>query len=94
MLTTDQVKKIAKLANLSLTDSEIEKFQTQLSESLDYVAILDSLDTTNQPVTNQVTGKENVTREDKIKTSLPQAEILDQAKETKDDYFKVKNIFD
>jgi len=92
LLSEEQVKKIAKLAGLTILDNEIEKFKKQLSNSLDYVAILNGLDTNKVLCTSQVTGKENVLREDETKPSFSQAEALSQAKEKQNGYFKVKNI--
>lgn len=44
-LNQDQVKHIAKLARLSLTEKEIEKYSGELSQILDYVEQLQELDT-------------------------------------------------
>ena len=44
-LTKDEVKHIAKLARLGLTDAEVAKFQTQLSDILSSAAMLDEVDT-------------------------------------------------
>lgn len=93
-LSVKQVQKIASLANLALTHSEAEKIQKQLLESLDYIEILNSLDTNKIRPTNQVTGKENVTREDVVSPSLTQNKVLDQAGRKQNGYFKIKNIFE
>lgn len=91
-----QVLHIAKLAQLKLKPSEVEKFSDQLSETLDYVEILGELDkkVKNLLPTAQVTSLENVFREDKIKPSLSQKEVLANAKATHEGYFKVKAIFE
>lgn len=65
-LSIEQVKKIAHLARLHLTDEEVELFAAQLTNILDYVDVLKELDTTGVPETNQVTGLTNVLREDKV----------------------------
>lgn len=69
-LTRDEVKKVAKLANIELTDVEVEKFQKQLSEVLAYVEKLKEVETSHIEPTSQVTGLENVFREDEIRPSL------------------------
>ena len=94
MLSKDQVKHIAKLANLKLTSAEINKFQKQLSEVLEYVEQLNELDTKRVEQTSQVTGLENVFREDEPKPSLSQEEVLSGAKNTEKGMFKVKAIFE
>jgi len=69
-LTKDDVKKIAHLARLGLTDEEIEKFAPQLTDILNYVEMLSEVDTTGVEPTSQVTGLANVTREDEVDQSL------------------------
>jgi aspartyl-tRNA(Asn)/glutamyl-tRNA(Gln) amidotransferase subunit C len=88
------VPHIAKLANLTLKDGEIEKFEKQLSETLDMVKKLDELDTTAVEPTSQVTGLENITREDKTEQSLSQKEALSSALTTASGMFSVKGIFE
>jgi len=61
-LTTDDVKHVAKLANLPLTDEEIKKFQEQLSSVVSYIDELQEVDTKDVEPTSQTTGLENVFR--------------------------------
>lgn len=66
MLSEEQVKHIAKLARIRLADAEIKKFSTQLTDILEYVKILEEVDTKNVEPTSQVTGLQNVLRKDEI----------------------------
>lgn len=66
MLSDDQVRHVAKLARMQLSDEEIAKFSKQLSDVLDYMDILSQVDTDNVPETSQVTGLTNVMDEDEI----------------------------
>ena len=93
-LTIDEVKKIAKLAHLNLGENEVAKFQEQLSEVLDYVEVLNELDTVNVAPTNQVTGLENITREDEVKDSLTSENALSGASEIEKEMFATKAIFE
>lgn len=86
------VKKVAKLANLELKDEEIGKFEKQLSSVLDYVKKLEEVDTKDIEPTSQVTGLENVTREDKAYPSLPQEEALANVPEKENGFVKVAAI--
>ncbi len=88
------VKHVAKLANLTLTADEEEKLGKQLSETLDYVNKLEEIDTKDVEPTSQVTGLENVTREDEVFPSLAQEEALKNAKNTQDGFIVVKAILD
>jgi len=93
-LSKDDVKKLAKLANLSISDKEIEKYQQQLSDSLKYVDNLKDIDTSDIPDTFFTTKAKNVWQEDEIdpEVTLPQEEVLKNAKITKRGYFVVKRI--
>ena len=64
MLTKQQVQQIATLARLGLSEKEKEKFQKELSSILDWVEQLSEVDTKKVEPMGQVTGLENVMRED------------------------------
>jgi aspartyl-tRNA(Asn)/glutamyl-tRNA(Gln) amidotransferase subunit C len=87
------VSHVAKLANLPLSEKEKEKFEKQLQETADYVDKLNKIETNNIEPTSQVTGLENVLREDVVKPSLAQEEALKNAKESHEGFFKVDAIF-
>jgi len=70
MLSTKDIKHLAKISDLKLTDSEVDMYCKQLGEVLDYIKILDSIDTKNvQPTfhvgnsTNRFQSKENYEKE-------------------------------
>lgn len=91
-ISSKEVEHIAKLSKLSLTPGEVKKFQEQLSEIINYVDQLSEVDTKNIPPTSQVTGLVNVFREDIITPSLSQEQVLANAPETHNGYFKVKAV--
>lgn len=66
MLTEEQVRHIAKLARLHLNDEEVKKYAGQLTNILDYVDILQEVNTDNVPETSQVTGLESVEEKDEV----------------------------
>lgn len=88
------VKKVAKLANLSIKEEDESKFEKQLVEILGYVEKLQEVDTTGVKITSQVTGLENVTRDDKASESLSQNVAVSQAKDTQNGMFKVPAILE
>jgi aspartyl-tRNA(Asn)/glutamyl-tRNA(Gln) amidotransferase subunit C len=94
MLTKEEVKKIAHLARIALTDTEVEKFQKDLSTVLDYVEELKKLDVSGVDEVFEVTGLVNVQREDMaVEISDEEREaIFQNAPEMKDGYYKVKAI--
>lgn len=88
------VSHIAKLANLPITSNEEKKFEKQLDETLEYVKILDEIDTKDTQSTSQVTGLENVADEDIAEPSLSQEQALANAKSTHNGLFKVNAILE
>ena len=89
-LSREDILKLARLARLRLTDDEVTKFQQELSAILDYVAHLDSVDTTGIEPTYQVTGLINVMRADVVKDyGVSQAELLKNVPHVEDDHIKV-----
>ncbi len=75
-LTPAQVRHIAKLARLTLSDAEVEKFAKELTSILQYVDILKEVDTSNVEPTAQVTGQTNVLRIDEIGSTIAEPDAL------------------
>ena len=88
------IKHVAKLANLPLSDKEIEKLGPQLEETLDYIEQLNEIDTTGVEPTAHVTGLENVTRNDSISESFSQEDAISNSKNKRNGLFVVPGIFD
>lgn len=88
------VKRVAKLANLAIPDKEIKKFEKQLSLILDYINKLQKVNTEKVPETSQITGLENVTREDvaRLDRTLSQKETLSNTNSSQNGLFKVKGV--
>lgn len=93
-LSREQVLHIAELAKLGLTEEETERFAEQLSEILDYFAVLDRLDTSAIPPTAQAIARQNVWREDHVEPSFTPEEMLANAPGRRDHYFRVKPILE
>lgn len=92
-LSREDVLKLAKLAHLELTDEEVVKYQNELSEILDYVAQLQSVDTTGLEPTYQVTGLENSMRKDEVVDyGVSQAELLKNLPDRESSSIKVKRV--
>jgi aspartyl-tRNA(Asn)/glutamyl-tRNA(Gln) amidotransferase subunit C len=92
-LSRDDVLKLAKLSRLRLSEEEIEKFRVELSEIIDYVEQLDSVETSGLEPTYQVTGLRNVFRLDEAKDyGYKTEDLLKNAPSTQDGQFKVKRV--
>jgi aspartyl-tRNA(Asn)/glutamyl-tRNA(Gln) amidotransferase subunit C len=92
MLSKQEIIKISELARIQLTETEVEKFQKELSQVLEYVEELKQVDTEGLEIVSSVTGLENVERPDHPVETENRDAILKNAPETKDGYYKVKAI--
>ena len=92
-LTSEEVKKIARLARIRLTDADVKKYQTELSAILNYVEQLNEVNTDDVEPTSQVTGLENRWRDDSVNYEFTRADMLESALETAEDHLKVKAVF-
>lgn len=92
-LSKQEVEKIAKLSRLELNEEEKDKFAGQLSAVLDYVGKLNEVNTENVAMTAQVTGLENVYREDNADQFDKQKELIKQAADSEDNLIKTKSVF-
>jgi len=93
-ITKEEVKKVAALARLELTDKEIKTYAEQLSAILGYVGELQAVDTENIKLTSQVTGLSNVMREDKVDAYDRSEELVNMAPASKDNLVKVRAVFE
>ena len=93
-LTTDQVKHVAKLANLPLTSDEEEKYSQQLSKILEYIDQLDKVDTKDVEPTFNVSGSFNKFRTDETSASLSQEDVLSNAPQKRNGSFVTKGVFE
>ena len=93
-LTTDQVKKVANLANLPLSEEDVEKSSEQLSKILDYIDQLNGVDVGGVEPTFNVTGLENLMSDDSPGRSLSQEEALQNAQVKKDGFIVTKGVFE
>jgi aspartyl-tRNA(Asn)/glutamyl-tRNA(Gln) amidotransferase subunit C len=92
-LTRDDVLKLARLARLTITDEEAEKYRTELSEILHYIEQLQTADVAGLQPTYQVTGLTNVTRKDEVQDyGATPDDLLRIAPSTQDRQVKVKRM--
>ncbi|HEV1996727.1 MAG TPA: Asp-tRNA(Asn)/Glu-tRNA(Gln) amidotransferase subunit GatC [Candidatus Dormibacteraeota bacterium] len=89
-LTVEQVRHVAELARLGLSDEEMQRLTGELSKILDYIDQLAQLDTSSLDPTAQVGGLVDVFREDEVWASLPIAAALANAPASQDGYFRVR----
>ena len=93
-LSREEVLHIALLARLGLTEDEVNKFREQLSNILENFEILQQVDTTGVPPTAQPNTLQNVLKEDEIKPSLPQEDVLANAPRKDGGFFRVRAVLE
>ncbi len=93
-ISIEEVKKIAELARLELAPEEEKRHAETISAVLDYMKILNEVDTTNVEPTFQVTGLENVYREDVVVESKLRDKLLKQMPEVEMEELVVPGVFD
>jgi len=93
-IDAQQVRKVAKLARLDLTEAEIEQFAGQLSAILEYVEKMNELDTTGVEPLAHCLPISNCFREDVVTESLGTEKTLANAPQRDGEFFKVPKILD
>jgi len=89
-----QVRKVAKLSRLELSDNEIEQFSGELSSIIEYIEKLNELDVDDVEPLAHCLPIHNVFRKDVVKPSLDNASALENAPDKHDGYFKVPKVLD
>lgn len=97
-ITKKEVEHIANLARIKLSEKEVEKLTEDLGDILNYINKLKEIKTDNIEPTAQITGLENIFRQDlpvktdsQIKTA---AEMTQAAPRNENGYVKVKQVFE
>ena len=92
LVTEKLVKEIAVLARLDLSEKETEMFVSQFKDILDYVSVLNEVDTEDVPPAYLSSANISVMREDVIEESVPTKEFLSNAPQSKDGYVVIPRV--
>jgi aspartyl-tRNA(Asn)/glutamyl-tRNA(Gln) amidotransferase subunit C len=93
-ISEEEVKHVANLARLAVTEEEVKKFQQNLDAIITYAEQLNEIDTENIEPTSHVLDMKNVMREDVPAKGLPREEVLKNAPEHQDGQIKVPSIIE
>lgn len=91
-ITKDNVLHVAGLARLDLSQEEVARYEVELNDVLEFMEKLNELDTQGVEPTTHVLDISNVFRQDIVVASSDVEEILANAPDREDDYFKVPSI--
>lgn len=93
-ITADEVRKVAKLAKLTLSDPDIERMATDMDAMLAYVATLADLDTEGIVPTAHAVPMANAFRPDQLRPSLERAAVLATAPKSANGTFRVPKVIE
>lgn len=93
-LARRDVEHVGKLARIRIQEKEIGKFTQELGAILDYVDELESAPTEGIEPISQISDLKDIAREDEIEESFNRDLMLENAPEQKDDFIKVRKIFE
>ncbi len=93
-LTADDVRAIADLARLELSEDDVARYQRQLSDILDYFQKLEELDTSHIDPTSSVLPLTNVMRADEARPALSVEDALANAPDSDGEQFRVRAVLD
>jgi aspartyl-tRNA(Asn)/glutamyl-tRNA(Gln) amidotransferase subunit C len=93
-LSTNDVRHIARLARIAVSDDEVERYAAQLTTILDHFDALAQANVGELEPTAHPLPLANVMREDEVRPPLPQAEVLANAPEAEDGYFRVRAVLE
>ena len=93
-LTPEEVRHLATLSRVGLSEAEVERLGTQLSDILEHFQVLQDVDTEGVPPTGHSTAVESVVREDDSQPSLPQEDALANAPHRQDTFFRVRVVLE
>ena len=93
-INQEEVASIANLARIEFSLSEDQRLSEELSAVVDYVETLNQVPTESSENVGQISGLENVTRQDIQKESLSVEKVLQNAPDKKDNFIKTKQVFE
>jgi aspartyl-tRNA(Asn)/glutamyl-tRNA(Gln) amidotransferase subunit C len=93
-LSADEVRYIARLANMRLTDQEVEQYRSQLSNILQHFQSLQQVDTTGVEPTGHATDVNTVLREDRVAAPLDREQVLANAPAVSGEFIRIRPVLD
>ena len=95
MITKEEIKKIASLAKINISNDELDNYSDQISKILEYMSTLNNVDTSKvDEFSNQLFNSDQSLREDEIEKSLDRDEVLKLAPNSDGVYFKVPKVIE
>jgi aspartyl-tRNA(Asn)/glutamyl-tRNA(Gln) amidotransferase subunit C len=93
-LTRDEVRHIATLCRIGLTEEELDRYSEQLSHILEQFQVLQELETAGVEPTGHAVALQNVMREDEVRPSLPRHLVLMNGPRVEEECFRVPVVLE
>lgn len=93
-ITNELVSYVANLSRIKLDENEISEMQSQMSEIVNYMDILNQLDTENIEPLSHIFNITNIMRDDEVRDSYEREEILKNAPAHTEEAFIVPKTVD
>jgi len=92
MIPEESIEYVANLARMGISEDEKKKYFKQISELFKYFEELKMIDLRNVEPTSQITGLQNVTREDEVHLIHSEEKVLDEAPEVEGEQVRVPGV--
>ena len=93
-LTSEEVRHVAALARVAMTEDEVELMRSQLSNILEHVSVLNQVDTEGVEPTGHSVDVTSVMRDDEVADSARLEDVLANAPSRHDDFIRVKAVLE
>ena len=93
-LTIEEVRHLALLARVSMSDEEVELMRDQMTNILAHFEVLKEVDTEDVEPTGHSVDVETVMREDEVRPSCDKEKVLANAPQREGDFLRVKAVLD
>ena len=93
-ITTDEVKRIAKLSKLDIPDDQLDYYASEMNKILEYFKIISKVDTSNIEPLTHITNHDNIVRSDTVDECIKNKEFIENCPESFGQYIKVPKILD
>lgn len=94
MITTDDIKKVARLSRLGLSDEEVEVATKDVGNILQHFSAIQAINAEKVTATDDASGLKNITRPDEVRQLGNPAQLISAVPETHQGQIKVSAVFE
>ena len=91
-MNEEEIKHLAKLSSLSLTEEEVKKFAIEMNDIIEFCKQVNNINTDGLEISTSSQEKSNVFREDVVKESIDREKLLRNSAEVENGMFKIPKV--